>query len=94
MQHRDYGDILLQLLRLPWFAQMVKNLPAIQETQVPSLAGEDPPEEGVETHPSTLPGESLGQRGLVGYSPRGHKVSDTAEQLIHTHIITISANAV
>ena len=26
-----------------------------------------------------LPGESLGKRGLVGYSPRGHKESDTTE---------------
>jgi len=26
-----------------------------------------------------LPGESYGQRSLVGYSPRGHKESDTTE---------------
>ena len=29
-----------------------------------------------------LPGEFHGQRSLVGYSPWGHKVSDTTEQLI------------
>ena len=28
-----------------------------------------------------LPGESYGQRILVGYSPRGHKELDTTEQL-------------
>ena len=28
-----------------------------------------------------LPGESHGQRNLVGYSPWGHKESDTTEQL-------------
>ena len=28
-----------------------------------------------------LPGESQGQRSLVGYSPRGHKESDMTEQL-------------
>ena len=30
--------------------QTVKNLPAIQETQVPSLGWEDPLEEGMATH--------------------------------------------
>ena len=29
--------------------------------------------------PAFLPGESHGQRSLVGYSPRGHKESDTTE---------------
>ena len=28
-----------------------------------------------------LPGESHGQRSLVGYSPQGHKESDMTEQL-------------
>ena len=31
--------------------------------------------------PVSLPEESHGQRGLVGYSPWGHKESDTTEQL-------------
>ena len=35
-------------------AQTAKNLPAMQETQVQSLGGEDPLEKGVATHPSTL----------------------------------------
>ena len=30
--------------------------------------------------PGLLPGKSHGQRSLVGYSPRGHKELDTAEQ--------------
>ena len=29
--------------------------------------------------PVFLPGESLGQRTLVGYGPQGHKESDTTE---------------
>ena len=33
---------------------MVKNLPAMQETQVQSLGQEDPPEKGVATHSSLL----------------------------------------
>ena len=33
---------------------MLKNLPAIQETRVQFLAGEDPLEKGMATHPSIL----------------------------------------
>ena len=33
---------------------MLKNLPAIQETQIQSLGGEDPLEEGMATHSSIL----------------------------------------
>ena len=33
---------------------MVKNLPAVQETQVQSFSGEDPLEEGMVTHSSIL----------------------------------------
>ena len=35
-------------------AQRVKNLPAMQETQVQSLGWEDPLEEGMATHSSIL----------------------------------------
>ena len=35
-------------------AQMVKNLPAMQETWFQSLGQEDPLEEGMATHPSIL----------------------------------------
>ena len=34
--------------------QLVKNPPAMQETQVPSLGGEDPLEKGMATHYSIL----------------------------------------
>ena len=36
--------------------------------------------------PIFLPGESHGQRSLAGYSPWGHKESDTTEATEHTHI--------
>ena len=36
--------------------------------------------------PVFLPGESHGQRGLVGYTPWGHKELDMAEHA-HTHTI-------
>ena len=35
-------------------AQMIKNLPAMQETQVQSLGGEDPLEKEMATHSSIL----------------------------------------
>jgi len=35
-------------------AQKLKNLPAMQDTWVPSLGSEDPQEEGMATHPSIL----------------------------------------
>ena len=39
-----------------------------------------PLEESVATHSSILAwGGSLGQRSLAGYSPKGHKESDTTE---------------
>ena len=48
-------------------AQLVKNLPAMWETCVGSLGGEDPLEEGMATHSSTLYLENPhGQRSLVG----------------------------
>ena len=65
-------------------AQMVKNPPAIWETQVQSLGQEDPLEEETATHSSILPGKSHGQRSLVGCSPWGHRESNTTEHA-HTH---------
>ena len=46
---------------------MVKNLPAIQEIQVPSLGWEDPLEKGMATHFIILTWRIHGQWSLVGY---------------------------
>ena len=35
--------------------------------------------------PVFLPGKSHGQRGLVGYSPWGHRESDMTEELSTSH---------
>ena len=43
--------------------QMVKNLPAVQETWVQSLGREDPLEEGMATHSSVLGLENTMDRG-------------------------------
>jgi len=45
------------LLGLSWVslvAQMIKNLPVVQDTQVQSLGWEDPLEKGMATHSSIL----------------------------------------
>ena len=65
-------------------AQMVRNLPAIQEMQVQPLGEEDPLMKEMATHSSILAGESRGQRSLTGYSPWGRKGSDTTERLTLT----------
>ena len=63
---------------------MVKNLPAMQDTQVQSLGQEDVLEKGMvvpySRTPVFLPGEFHGWSSLVGYSPWGCKKSDTTEQ--------------
>ena len=59
---------------------MVKNLPTMQEIQVRSLGQEDPLEKGMATHSSFLAWlEFHRQKSLVGFSPWGHKESDTTE---------------
>ena len=55
-------------------AQLVKNLPATLETQVQSLVWKIPWRRKWQPTPEFLPGESHGHRGLVGYSPQGHRV--------------------
>ena len=61
-------------------AQMVKNMPAMQEMQVRSLGQENHPEKGMATHSSILAWRiSWTERSLVGYSPWGLKELDTTE---------------
>ena len=66
------------LLRVQGFpvSQMVKNLPAMQETR----AQEEALEKAMATpHPVFLPEESHGQRSQAGYSPWGCKEPDMTE---------------
>ena len=66
--------------------QMVENLPAMWETKVRSLGGEDPPwRREWQPIPVFLPGEFHEERSVAGYSPWGCKESDTTERLTHTH---------
>ena len=63
--------------------QMVKNLPAVQETRVQSL-GKIPWRRKWQPTPIFLPGKVHGLRSLVDDSPWGRKESDTTEQLTYT----------
>ena len=51
--------------------QTVKNLPAVQETQVQSLGWEDPLGKGIATYSSFLAWKIPLPEELAGYSPRG-----------------------
>ena len=64
-------------------AQIVKSLPAMQDTQIQSLGREDPLEKRWQSTPVFLPGKSYGHRSLAGCSQWGHKESDTTEWLTH-----------
>ena len=74
----------LELLLL-WFsllAQMVKNLPAMQETQVRFLGWKDPLENGMA---NALQYSCLENSMDRCYSPWGLKESDMTERLTYTH---------
>ena len=57
-------------------AQKVKNLPATQETRVPSLAQEDPLEKEMAIHSSILTWET---EETAGFGPCSHKELDTTK---------------
>ena len=51
----------------------------MRETGVQSIGQEDSLEEGKATHSSIFAWRIHGQRGMVGYSPRGRKELDMTE---------------
>ena len=74
-------------------AQMVKNLPAVQETGVRSLDPEDPLERGMATHFSFLAWripwtEESGGLQSMGSRRVKHDCSSLARACIHTHTHT------
>ena len=75
--------MILTLKRASLVAQMVKNLPAMQETWVQALGWKDPLEKGIVTHTSIL---AWRINSMNCYSPCGCKVSDTTEWLTLTCI--------
>ena len=70
-------------------AQTVKNLPAMQETQVRSLGWEDLLEKVMVTHSSILAWRIPRTKSLVGYSPWGRKELDATERLPYSLIAAL-----
>ena len=58
-------------------SQIVKNLPGMQETWVPSLGGEDPLEKGMPTHSSILAWRIPRTEEPGGLQSMGSQESDT-----------------
>ena len=56
---------------------MVKNLSAMQKTEIRSLGWEDPLEKGIVTHSSILAWRILWTEEPGGLQSMGHKESDT-----------------
>ena len=58
---------------------MVKNLPAMQETQVQSLGWKDPLEKGMAAHSSVLAWRTPWTEELDGQQSMGSQASDVTE---------------
>ena len=65
-------------------AQMIKNLPEMQETWVGSLGRQDPLEKGMATHSSILAWRISRTEESGGLQSKGCKESDMTEQLMLT----------
>ena len=72
----------------------MKNPPAMQEMGVDPWVGEILWSRKWQPTPVLLPGKSHGQRSLVGYSRKGHKVSDRTERLIKDSLLGHISDAV
>ena len=93
----SFKIFLFSLLHNWWASlvtQMVKNPPRRRETGVRSLGWEYPLEEGMATHSSILPGESLSTKGPSSLQSMGSQQLVTTERLSHSIVIASSALAV
>ena len=82
-QEREFFHVKLSVFLL---AQMVKNLPTMQETLVWSLGWEDPLEKEMVTHSHIFAWKIPLTEEPFAYSPWSCKESDTAE---HAHIFSV-----
>ena len=81
----SYLNITMEVVSETLVAQTVKNLPAMWETRVQSLAQEDPLEKGMATYSSVLSGKSPGQESLANFSPWGRKRVGHSETLANAY---------
>ena len=73
---------------------MIKNLPAVQETQVQFSDQKDPLEKGMATRSSILAWRIPCTEEFGGYSPCSCKESDMSERLTFTHLTCLVYNIV
>ena len=94
---RSPGEGIGYLLQYSWaslVAQMVKNLPVMRETWVPSVGWEDPLEEGMATHSSILAWKIPMDIGawwatFHGVTKSQTRLSDQAQHLSYICILLI-----
>ena len=79
-----FNKNLFLIYSLTLIAQMVKNPPAMLETQVRSLGRKILWKGKQQPTPELLPGIFSGQGSLVGYNPWNCKEVDMTEQLLYT----------
>ena len=72
---------LKELFGLPWWLSCKESSYQCRRCGFNPWVGKIPWRRKWQPTPVSLPGKSHGQRSLVGYSPRGHKESDTTERL-------------
>ena len=88
-----YSDLHIVFLLASLMAQLVKNLPAVRETQVWFLGQEIPLRRKGQPTPVLFPGKSNGQRSLVGCSPWGHRVrQEVATEQEYSHMLIPNPN--
>ena len=71
-------------------AQMLQNLPAMQETQLRSLGQEEPLEKGMSTHSRILAWRTPFTEDPGGLQSMGLQKLDMTQQLTPTHTHTLS----
>ena len=70
---------------LPWWLSGKESTCQFRERRFDSWVGKIPWRRKWQPTPVFLSGKPHGQRSLVGYSPWGHKESDTTEQLSNSN---------
>ena len=93
-QGNDNVDVLNGAQWASLVAQMVTNLPTMQETMFLFLYLEYPLEKGMATHSSILTVKFHGQRILASYSPQDHTELDTIEQLTLKYVYNAKSQSV
>ena len=90
LSHWTTRELSLSLfLNCPWWLSQWRICLQSRRLGIDPWLGKIPWRRKWQPTPVFLPGESHGQRSLAGCSPRGHKESDTTEQLSSHFIVAL-----